>query len=270
MTAEATAAERAAVDAVLGPPETSWEGGARTAVDLRVSRAPADRRTQLLPVLHRLQSAVGWISEGGLNYACERLTVPPAEAYGVATFYAMFSVEEQPANVVHVCDDLACRVQGGRELLDACRKEFSDATASVVASPCLGQCEKAPAVLVQRAGEDRDDVVLTDVAAAPHHVAQAIVATKVSGAVAFRACPRSRRTRATACWRASVRPRSTTLDGYRARGGYAALARALELGPDEVIRQITDAKLLGRGGAAFPTGVKWRGGRRPAGRDRST
>ena len=265
MTAEATAAERAAVDAVLGPPETSWEGGARTAVDLRISRAPADRRTQLLPVLHRLQSAVGWISEGGLNYACERLTVPPAEAYGVATFYAMFSVEEQPANVVHVCDDLACRVQGGRELLDACRKEFSDATASVVASPCLGQCEKAPAVLVQRAGEDRDDVVLTDIAAAPHHVAQAIGDEPVSGAVAYTSVPAEPTYQGDRLLARVGEPEVATLDGYRARGGYAALARALELGPDEVIRQITDAKLLGRGGAAFPTGVKWRGGRRPAG-----
>ena len=44
------------------------------------------------PVLHALQGRIGWISEGGLNYACERLSVPPAEAYGVATFYAMFSV----------------------------------------------------------------------------------------------------------------------------------------------------------------------------------
>ena len=259
MTAEATAAERAAVDAVLGPPETSWEGGARTAVDLRISRAPADRRTQLLPVLHRLQSAVGWISEGGLNYACERLTVPPAEAYGVATFYAMFSVEEQPANVVHVCDDLACRVQGGRELLDACRKEFSDATASVVASPCLGQCEKAPAVLVQRAGEDRDDVVLTDIAAAPHHVAQAIGDEPVSGAVGFTSVPAEPTYQGDRLLARVGAAEVATLDGYRARGGYAALARALELGPDEVIRQITDAKLLGRGGAAFPTGVKWRG-----------
>jgi NADH-quinone oxidoreductase subunit F len=86
MTAEATAAERAAVDALLGPPESGWEGGVRTAADLRVSRAPVDTRTRLLPVLHALHGAVGWISEGGLNYVCERLTVPPAEAYGVATF----------------------------------------------------------------------------------------------------------------------------------------------------------------------------------------
>src|SRR5580765_5495926 len=126
MTAEATAEERAAVDAVLGPPETGWEGGARTSGDLRVSRAPEEHRTLLLPVLHALQGAVGWISEGGLNYVCERLTVPPAEAYGVATFYAMFSVTEQPATVVHVCDDLACRIRGG------------DAMAERLAAECDG------------------------------------------------------------------------------------------------------------------------------------
>src|ERR1051325_5481484 len=109
MTAEATAAERAAVDAVLGPPGSSWEGGERTARRLRVARAPEDRRTLLLPALHALQGAVGWISEGGLNYVCERLTVPPAEAYGVASFYAMFTTEPRPPTMVHVCDDIACR-----------------------------------------------------------------------------------------------------------------------------------------------------------------
>ena len=54
-----------------------------------LARGPrSGRRTLLLPVLHALQERVGWISEGGLNYVCERLQVPPAEAYGVATFYA--------------------------------------------------------------------------------------------------------------------------------------------------------------------------------------
>jgi NADH-quinone oxidoreductase subunit F len=48
-----------------------------------------------------------------------------------------------------------------------------------------------------------------------------------------------------------------SFDSYRAAGGYAAFRRAVELGPEGVIREITDAKLLGRGGAAFPTGRKW-------------
>ena len=49
----------------------------------------------------------------------------------------------------------------------------------------------------------------------------------------------------------------TSLDEYRANGGYQALRRAIELGPEAVIREVTDAKLMGRGGAAFPTGRKW-------------
>ena len=53
----------------------------------------------LLPALHALNDRVGWISEGALNYVCRRLTVPPAEAYGVATFYAMFSLERRAENV---------------------------------------------------------------------------------------------------------------------------------------------------------------------------
>jgi len=48
-----------------------------------------------------------------------------------------------------------------------------------------------------------------------------------------------------------------SLDSYRSAGGYAALRRAVELGPAGVIRELTDSKLLGRGGAAFPTGRKW-------------
>ena len=120
MDAAPSDAERAAVDALLGPPESGWVGGeVRSSTDLRVVRGGRDAREQrhlLLPALHALQTDVGWISRGGLNYVCQRLSVPPAEAYGVATFYALFSVEERPANVVHVCDDLACRGVGGRSV----------------------------------------------------------------------------------------------------------------------------------------------------------
>src|SRR5205814_9436578 len=48
-----------------------------------------------------------------------------------------------------------------------------------------------------------------------------------------------------------------SLDSYRAAGGYEMLRRAVKLGPQGVLMELKDAKLLGRGGAAFPTGVKW-------------
>jgi NADH-quinone oxidoreductase subunit F len=256
MTAEPTAEERAAVDALLGPPETGWEGGERTALDLRVARAPEDRRTQLLPALHALQTEIGWISEGGLNYVCERLTVPPAEAYGVATFYAMFSVTAQPRDVVHVCDDLACRIGGGRELLaEADATDLGDVR--VVASPCLGMCEQAPAFLAQRTS--RQDVALGEgtldaIRAAVRPDSNVVCA---GGAYAPQVWDEGTRSSLRLLARVGqVDP--TSLDSYREQGGYEALARAIELGPDEVIQRVTDAKLLGRGGAAFPAGIKWR------------
>jgi NADH-quinone oxidoreductase subunit F len=223
----------------------------RTERDLRVAHAPQDNRTSLLPVLHALQGRIGWISEGGLNYACERLSVPPAEAYGVATFYAMFSVQPQPATVLHVCDDLACRIRGGgamaERLTAACGGD-----PKVVRSPCLGLCDAAPAVLFQEAGEGAvsravapadADRILESLHGARALVPPPALAPRHGGERLLRRV-------------GSVDP--TSLHDYRAHDGYAALARAIELGPDAVIQQVTDARLLGRGGAAFPTGVKWR------------
>ncbi|MZG12558.1 NADH-quinone oxidoreductase subunit E, partial [Streptomyces sp. SID5914] len=149
--------ERAAVDALLGPPESSWEGADRSDADLRWARGgreARDRRDQLLPALHALNDRVGWISEGALDYVCRRLTVPPAEAYGVATFYAMFSVRPRPATVLHVCTDLACTAAGASELCAAVEARLGpESGVKVERSPCLGLCERAPACLAIRAGE---------------------------------------------------------------------------------------------------------------------
>ena len=83
-----------------------------------------DRRDELLPALHAVQEHVGWISPGALNYVCERLTVPPADAYGVATFYALFSLDWRPPRVVHVCEDLACKCRGSDELIAELEDRF--------------------------------------------------------------------------------------------------------------------------------------------------
>ena len=57
-------------------------------------------RHLLLPALQALQARVGWISKGGLGYICDRLNVPPADAWGVATFYALLATSPRPRRVV--------------------------------------------------------------------------------------------------------------------------------------------------------------------------
>ena len=116
----ASPAERAAVDAVLGPPESGWVGGMRDPrTDGHAARgghATRARRSQLLPALHAVQSRIGWISQPALNYISRRLAVAPAEAYGVATFYALYATTPRPPVVAHVCDDIACRLAGAEGL----------------------------------------------------------------------------------------------------------------------------------------------------------
>ena len=255
--------ERAAVDAVLGPATSGWSGGERAiAFEGRVARGgeARDQRHQLLPVLHALQARAGWISPGGLRYACERLTVPPAEAYGVATFYAMFSTEERPARVVHVCDDIACKVAGAENLIGDLERELGpERENQLLRSPCLGMGERAPAALMQPFGTDASDAAMGPVSMG---VLDPFLHggpwTMMRGAEPVDVAPQALGTREglRLLRRVGVVDPSS-LDDYRAHGGYEALRRAVELGQEGVIREMKDAKLLGRGGAAFPAGVKW-------------
>ncbi len=108
-----------------------------------------------------MQARVGWISPGALGYVCRRLTIPPAEAYGVASFYALFAMEPRPPVVAHVCTDIACMCRGSNELVAELERTVGpagqtseDGWSMWLESPCLGLCERAPAVLVTQAGED--------------------------------------------------------------------------------------------------------------------
>jgi NADH-quinone oxidoreductase subunit F len=217
------------------------------------------RRTHLLPTLHAIQNRVGWISPGALNYASRVLEIPPALAYGVADFYALFSMQPQPPLVVHVCDDIACKVKGADAICAALERELGpegstiDGKSTWHRSPCLGNCDLAPAALVRAAGVD--------------HLEKAVAPCTTSGVLSvlrggpipesrFTVIPQAGQTGLKLLRRiGQVDPAS--FDDYRQSGGFKALVRAFEMGRAEVRRQVIASKLLGRGGAAFPTGQKW-------------
>jgi NADH-quinone oxidoreductase subunit F len=304
--ASPTADERAAVDALLGAPESSWDGGPRgDARDAHVStiggRDSRARRHLLLPALRALQGRIGWISEGGLGYICDRLNVPPADAWGVATFYALLATSPRPPRVVHVCDDIACKCRGADEVVAALERSVgpagpphghtpptsvlrpptselpasaaerlrrglavarADGNASEggrppasgwMRSPCLGKCDQAPAAFVTIAGEHPREYLVGHVTA---DRVQAILSGASPDGPSLTP-PVPQREADLRLLRRVGRVDPESLDAYRASGGFTALGKARAIGEAAVIAEVTASKLLGRGGAAFPTGRKW-------------
>jgi NADH-quinone oxidoreductase subunit F len=272
--ARANAEERAAVDSELGRPASGERVDERQS---SVSGAAFDGRGQrqkLLPVLHAVQNRIGWISHGALNYVALQLDIAPAEVHAVASFYGMFSLQPQPSVVAHVCDDIACFTRDSEKLCDQLQNTLGPAgskcnggRATWLRSQCLGLCERAPAALIVSAGERAHQQVLAPVTA---EVIQGVLSDAVSGKTP--AEPDSFGTKASVPQAAGEPPsdrgqfrllqrissgNSSTLKDYLRFAGYEGLRKALQLGAEGVLREISASKLMGRGGAAFPTARKW-------------
>ncbi|MFL5439828.1 MAG: NAD(P)H-dependent oxidoreductase subunit E [Myxococcales bacterium] len=242
LTAQPTDDERDAIDGVVGDAD--------------------GRRDLLLPAFQAAQTRAGFVSEGALAHICERLRIPPAEAYGVASFYALLALEPRPRRVLHVCDDIACRCAGATELCAEIEATVGPPGAATqrpedaiwLRSACLGLCEQAPAGFVTVAGRaplERSIATLTA------KVARAVLAGEApppSPARPF--VPQAGDPGLHLLARAGATD-PASLDDYKAHGGYEALRKAFDMGPDGVVRELLDSKLSGRGGAAFPTGRKW-------------
>ena len=199
----------------------------------------AERRQFLLPGLHALQASKGWISPGGINHLSELLSVPPAEAYGVATFYDMFVTEEPLTKgpIVHVCGDAACLLANEDTVLSPDERMHQ--------SSCLGHCERAPARFIQGVGVP-DTVETSTVETSTVETSTVENELAQFGEPGLKLLKRI------------GHHDPTQLASYRSVGGYEALTKAMEMGSEAVIDAVEQSGLTGRGGAGFPTGVKWR------------
>ena len=269
----ASPAERAAVDGVLGPPESRLgrrAAGGRASTGTRPAAATRPRATLAAAARPARRPGPDRLDQpaGARTTSRKRLAVPPAEAYGVATFYALYATKPRPPVVAHVCDDIACRIAGAEGICDDLRRTLGEAgepsrdgRVDLVAFAVSRSVRPRPGgdghrMPVRRPGSRvlprRMPPLSWRDSKAASATTRPTTTTRQAGTAGLRLLRRV----------GVVDPSS--LDDYRAHGGYAGLSRAIEIGADAVIAEVTASKLDGPRRRRLPDGPQVGGGRRPA------
>ena len=110
----------------------------------------------LIPIMQKAQELFGYLSLETMQLISDRLDVPVSEIYGIATFYALFSLTPKGDNVISVCTGTACYVKGSGEIIEECSKCLNvpvgstsvDGRYSLEATRCIGACGLAPVMTV--------------------------------------------------------------------------------------------------------------------------
>jgi len=191
------------------------------------------QRDLLIEHLHKIQDCFGHLSSAHLAALAHEMRLAQTEVYEVASFYHHFDIvkeggEAPAALTVRICDGLSCEMAGAGDLLKRL-PQLLGKDVRVIAAPCIGRCEQAPAVAV---GQN----------AVPNATCDAVIA-KVTANTARR-----------------LPEDHIDYAAYQAAGGYALL-KACESGArdvESVIKTLEDSGLRGLGGAGFSAGRKWR------------
>ncbi len=207
-------------------------------------------RTSLLPLLHEAQDHYGYIPGIVAEEIAKALQIPLADVFGVIEFYSLFFKHPIGETVVHVCNDPACAMAGSDSIFKLLNQKESFTFSgeikpkiTIEVAACLGLCEHAPAMLVKG-----QPVISKELHSWEEIFDPAMKRPKtILGGEIHRLtknCGKGHR---------------IDLQQYLDSGGYVGLTKALTFSPREVINQVKASGLVGRGGAAFPTGLKWEG-----------
>jgi [NiFe] hydrogenase diaphorase moiety large subunit len=236
---------------------------------VEICRKFGNDRTRMLDIVLEVQARFGCVSHEAMEQIARALNTHRVEVESLVTFYTFLSVKPRGKVVIRLCSDIVDWMKGYEDVSDAMSKELGvtmgettpDGAITLTHTPCIGMSDQAPAVLV-------NDVVVTHLT--PERGRQLVRDLR------RHLDPQQLVTMVGDGNNAHPLVRSMVRNNIRMRGPVhfaefdsgSALQKALALTPEAVIQEIKESKLRGRGGAGFPSGLKWEMARNAPGRKR--
>jgi NADH-quinone oxidoreductase subunit F len=220
------------------------------------------KRSALVPMLLYAQDEFGYISDEMIAEIARRLELPTVSVEETLEYYSMLHRKPVGKFHVQVCTNVACMLRGGTELLDRAKKRLEighketteDGVFSLEEVECIGACTGAPAMQVnydfyENLTPVKFDKIIESLDLGRKEEPEAVI----SGALH----PREKGEIPVISKRWGIEG-STKIDVFLQNGGYQALEKALkQMTPETIIDEVKKSNLRGRGGAGFPTGMKW-------------
>jgi NADH-quinone oxidoreductase subunit F len=228
----------------------------------RLQNAYPVKRSALIPMLMYAQDEFGYISDEVIAEIAARLELRTVQVEETLEYYSMLHRKPMGKYHVQVCTNVACMLRGGNELLDRAKKRLEighkevtkDGVFSLEEVECIGACTGAPAMQINYDFyENLTPATFDRLIQELDYGRRAEPVSVISGALHAREPGEipviSKR------WGIE---NSTKIDVFLQNGGYQALEKALnQMTPESIIDEMKKSNLRGRGGAGFPTGMKW-------------
>ena len=220
------------------------------------------KRSALVPMLIYGQDEIGHISDELIAEIAQRLDLKTVQVEETLEYYSMLHRKPWGKNHVQICTNIACMLKGGNELLERAKKRLeighkettNDGVFSLEEVECIGACTGAPAMQVnydffENLTPLKFDRIIADLDAGKKPTPEPVI----SGALH----ERDPQETVLISKRWGIKD-NTKIDVYLQNGGYQALEKALkQMTSDQIIDEVKKSSLRGRGGAGFPTGMKW-------------
>jgi len=228
---------------------------------------------RLLGILEDIQRNEGYLPKDALTYISKALNTPLSKLYSLTTFYSLFNLKPAGKHVIRICRNLSCHLAGAEKVVEGLKESLGiglrettpDGEFTLEETSCLGLCSLAPAMMIDdkpfgnltpekipeilKEIRESDDSTINkepDKGSERNNTRMGKSPTEKVKGVPFKAILRNV---------GLINPES--IEDYTKQGGYTAFKKALSLKPEDVIEEVKKSELIGRGGAGFPTGLKW-------------